>query len=102
MCRGDLVDYGVFPAETIALLREHSIPCVRGNHDRWAVGRSCSDAPRASTDAEPRDVNSGGLSASVLRFLADPPTGWNGAFDGTRGAVRHDTPGSDMSAFPQK
>jgi len=37
VCAGDLVDCGLFPEETLGLLIEKGIPCIRGNHDRWAA-----------------------------------------------------------------
>ena len=39
VCAGDLVGYGPFPDRVVAFLREHQIPSVRGNHDRWALER---------------------------------------------------------------
>jgi hypothetical protein len=33
-CAGDLVDYGVYPRETLAWMRAHNVVCVQGNHDR--------------------------------------------------------------------
>ena len=33
-CAGDYVDYGTDPHEVIAWVREHSVHCVIGNHDR--------------------------------------------------------------------
>lgn len=33
LCAGDLVGFGPFPNEAIALLRERKIPCVMGNYD---------------------------------------------------------------------
>jgi putative phosphoesterase len=36
---GDLAGYGPFPDRVVAFLREHNIPSVRGNHDRWALER---------------------------------------------------------------
>lgn len=36
-CVGDLVDYGPYPNEVLAWMREHGIPCVQGNHDAWVV-----------------------------------------------------------------
>ena len=32
-CAGDIADWGLYPRETIAWLREHDARCVRGNHD---------------------------------------------------------------------
>jgi len=41
LCAGDLVGYGPFPNESIALLREHAVKCVRGDYDAAATsGRS--------------------------------------------------------------
>src|SRR5439155_4557194 len=40
---GDVVGYNTRPRETLALLREHRIPGVRGNHDLMAIGRIPAD-----------------------------------------------------------
>src|SRR2546422_5862864 len=40
---GDVVGYNTRPRETLALLREHGIAGVRGNHDLMAIGRMPSD-----------------------------------------------------------
>ncbi len=42
---GDLVSSPLWPAETLALLREAGIPSLRGNHDRWVAegGGGASD-----------------------------------------------------------
>jgi putative phosphoesterase len=36
-CAGDLVDYGPFPCEVLAWMRDHNAVCVQGNHDAWVV-----------------------------------------------------------------
>ncbi len=33
-CCGDLIDYGLFVEETLVLLRDRGVACIRGNHDR--------------------------------------------------------------------
>ena len=38
LCLGDLVGYNAFPRETLALLRDHGVPSVHGNHDLMALG----------------------------------------------------------------
>lgn len=38
LCLGDLVGYGVWPDECVALLRQVQARCVVGNHDLMAVG----------------------------------------------------------------
>ena len=39
VCLGDLVGYGSEPDAVVAQLRDRGIPCIRGNHDRWAIER---------------------------------------------------------------
>lgn len=103
VCAGDIVDYGLFPQETIDLLMEKGLPCIRGNHDRWAVGRGRADAPEATADGEPRDVSGWDLTPGALRYLAERPPGWDAVIDGTRIAVRHGTPRSDMEGiYPEQ
>jgi putative phosphoesterase len=84
VCAGDLVGYGLFPMQVINLLRERKIPCVRGNHDRWA------DDPNMA------GASSGLLSDDALAFLAGLPRVWKTVVDGVRVAVCHGTPKSDM------
>jgi predicted phosphodiesterase len=98
VCAGDLVDYGAFPDETISLLRDRSIPCIRGNHDRWRV------AERAAVDGGERYTEDAGgsgadLAPETLQFLATLPLAWDAVFDGVRVALRHGTPGSDMDGI---
>ncbi len=38
LCLGDIVGYNPWPNECIRIIRERSIPCVMGNHDRVAAG----------------------------------------------------------------
>ena len=40
---GDVVGYNTRPRETLALLREHAITGVRGNHDLMAIGKLPAD-----------------------------------------------------------
>ena len=37
-CLGDIVGYNPWPNECIQIIRERSIPCIMGNHDRVAAG----------------------------------------------------------------
>jgi predicted phosphodiesterase len=39
VCGGDLVGYGSEPDAVVAEIRSRGIPCIRGNHDRWAIER---------------------------------------------------------------
>ena len=61
VCCGDLVDYGKDPEETVALIREREIPCIRGNHERWAL------EPAAQAKVPPT------LTAATLDFLRSLP-----------------------------
>jgi predicted phosphodiesterase len=98
VCAGDIVDYGLFPEETIALLRERRVPCIRGNHDRWAVGRGRADAPE-DTGVPVHDASGFDLSSDAIKFLASLPTRWDAVPDGVRVAARHATPKSDMEGI---
>lgn len=39
LCAGDIGGYGSELDETVALLQEHEVICVRGNHEEWALAR---------------------------------------------------------------
>lgn len=77
VCGGDIVDYGLFPQETISLLQGRRVHCVRGNHDRWAQ----------------RD---GSLTAAERRWLRTLPPSWSVNAGGVRVSVHHGSPRGDM------
>ena len=82
VCAGDLVDYGRFPGKTLSLLQERSIPTIRGNHDRWALGgKLMSGKP---------------LSDKGVLFLLSLPLQLERLLDGVRIAVHHGQPKKDM------
>ena len=83
VCAGDLVDYGAFPDDTVGLLRDRGIPCIVGNHDRWGAAAT---GPRSGWDP----------ARGTLEFLKTLPAGLDLERAGTRVAIRHGTPGSDM------
>lgn len=101
VCAGDLIDYGVHPNETIALLSSRSIPCIRGNHDRWQLEkRAAAGSGRQSTESGGSEPE---LTEDSLRFLAGLPLAWDAVIDGVRVAVRHARPRSDMEGiYPLK
>jgi putative phosphoesterase len=37
LCTGDLVDYGIYPHQTLTWVRQHNVRCVQGNHDAWVA-----------------------------------------------------------------
>lgn len=86
VCCGDLVDYGLFPDETLALLAERRVPCVRGNHDRWALA---GDALGGGSE----------LSRASRRFLAGLPPSLLIERRGVRVAFHHASPPGDMNGI---
>lgn len=96
VCAGDILDNGRYPEETIALLRDREIPCIRGNHDRWAVGRS----PGTTFPGNRRALHGpGNLSKEALSFLEHLPLTLDLTIEGVRVAIRHGTPKSDMESI---
>lgn len=96
VCAGDIVDSGRYPEETISLLRERNIPCVRGNHDRWAIGRG----KRETAPGNRRGAHGpGNLSKEALAFLEELPLTLDMTIEGVRVAIRHGTPKSDMEGI---
>ena len=84
VCLGDVVDYGCFPDETIALLAEREIPTLHGNHDRWAITNQ-------SVGTIAND-----LTPAARRHLKATVPSWSATVDGVRVAAHHARPGSDM------
>ena len=87
MCCGDILDYGLFPEGTIALLRERRVTSIRGNHDRWAVQSGS-------------DVSGWDLTSEAVAYLESLPTSWRKLVDGVRVVLAHARPGSDMQGIP--
>lgn len=96
VCAGDLVDGDPFPEEVIGLLLERKIPCIRGNHDRWAIGAGRAIEPHGRPSGAPYDASGFDLSRDAVRYLAKLPTHWEATIDGLRVAVWHGRPGDDM------
>jgi putative phosphoesterase len=87
VCAGDLVGYGPFPDRVVSFLRDHQVSSVRGNHDRWALGRG----------AGARDEFGGGTpSAETLDYLRELPPDLLVAYQTTIGVIVHGSPRSDM------
>jgi putative phosphoesterase len=84
VCAGDIVDFGLFPEETLALLMARDIPCIRGNHDRWATKSGAT-----SLDLQP----------TTLAFLTNLPLVWERCIEGVRVAVHHASPRGDMDGI---
>lgn len=82
VCCGDLLDYGLFPDETLALLRERHVATIRGNHDRWAL--------TGGVDASGWD-----LSEASRAFLGALPIRWRAWVGGLWVLATHARPGND-------
>jgi putative phosphoesterase len=87
LCAGDAVGYGLYPEETVAILCGRHIPCVRGNHDRWAINPATAGSLTAL------------LSNDALVYLGGLPSVWKRVIDGVRLAICHGTPKSDMDGI---
>ncbi len=89
VCAGDLVGYGPFPDRVVEFLREHQVPSVRGNHDRWALELPPDWASATSSRAARP-------SRETLDFLQTLPHDLLVAHEQTIGVVVHGSPSSDM------
>ena len=96
VCAGDVVGYGLFPEETIALLRERNVTTVRGNWDRWALGDGRPDDPSAV--GTPYDASGWNLSRDARRYLRGLPRVWKKTIDGVRVVVVHGSVRDEMDA----
>ena len=56
LCTGDLIGYGWQADAVVDRVRKLAIPCVRGNHDRWALERRQVIGPRGWKPAELDDA----------------------------------------------
>jgi putative phosphoesterase len=86
VCAGDLISYGTEPLQTIRILRENHVACVRGNHDRWAArdGMDFGDHP---------------LPDEVIDYLMVQPPSMTFTVDDTRVLVSHAWPSDDMNGI---
>lgn len=87
LCNGDLVGYGYYPDAAVELVRDRGIPCVRGNHDRWAIERRRLLGPRGWKPATLRD--------DTWEYLEAMPESLTRTYDGKTVTVHHGSPGSD-------
>lgn len=87
VCAGDLVGYGWQADEVVRLVRDRQLPCIRGNHDRWALERRQVIGPRGWKPAI--------LLDDTWQFLESLPASlvWRGA--GVTVELHHGSPASD-------
>lgn len=87
VCAGDLVGYGSEPDAVVAVIKACEIPCVRGNHDRWALERRQLFGLRGFKTAELRD--------ETWEFLAGLPPSLRFDFADCSIEIHHGSPASD-------
>ena len=87
LCAGDLVGYGSQPDAVATLLRDRAVPCVRGNHDRWALERRQVIGPWGRRPAAWRD--------ETWDFLRALPPSLRVELAGRTIEVHHGSPSSD-------
>lgn len=87
LCTGDLIGYGYQADAVVARVRELAIPCVRGNHDRWALERRQVIGPRGWRPAT--------LDDATWEFLDQLPASLSWSARGVRIEVHHGSPASD-------
>jgi predicted phosphodiesterase len=87
VCLGDIASGAGWPAETVEMLRQAAIPCIRGNHDRWI-----SEHDPAGMGMQDRIAHEG-LTAAQRDWLMDLPL----ALEPAPGVLAvHGTPASDV------
>lgn len=88
ICAGDLVGYGAQPDAVIELLLARDIPCVRGNHDRWAIEKRRVIGLHGWKPARLKD--------ETWTYLESLPVSLDLELEGCSLAVHHGSPASDM------
>lgn len=88
VCTGDLVGYGWQPDDVVELVQSLAIPCIRGNHDRWALERKQVIGPRGWKPAVFRDP--------TWEFLNTLPASMQIEIGGVCVEIHHGSPESDM------
>ena len=70
------------------MLRDRRVPCIRGNHERWALKDGV-------------DMSGWDLSRDSIAYLASAPTYWRKLIVGMRVVLTHARPESDMKGIAQ-
>lgn len=87
LCTGDLIGYGYQADAVVSRVRDLAIPCVRGNHDRWALERKQVIGPRGWRPAS--------LADPTWEYLETLPTALRWTAEGVVIEVHHGSPASD-------
>jgi putative phosphoesterase len=92
LCAGDLVDYGPYPREVLAWVREHGVRCVQGNHDAW-LAMNYRQGKTAETVPQPErgwvHHNAALLSEDEVTFLERLPKSLVVDLNGTAWGMTH-------------
>lgn len=90
-CAGDLVDYGVYPCETLQWIREHNVACVQGNHDRHVAETFHEPALWHVVESalQWRHHNARRLTHDDVAFIATLPEAITFELDGIRYGMTH-------------
>lgn len=91
-CAGDLVDYGPFPREVLAWVRERRVVIVQGNHDRavakaYRSGEELWSIP--NEELKWRHHNARLLSEEDVSFLESLPLSVSFMMDGAAYSMQH-------------
>ncbi|MSP12139.1 MAG: metallophosphoesterase [Chloroflexi bacterium] len=92
ICGGDLVDYGLYPREVIAWIREHRVLCVQGNHDRQVASCYRTGKPLDLLPLEERawrHYNASLMSEAEISFLEQLPKTVTVTLDGISYGLSH-------------
>jgi len=92
LCAGDLVDYGPFPCQVLAWLRERKALCVQGNHDTWVAlqyrqGHTLQTIPESERTWA--HYNASMLGEDEIRYLEILPCTLNFEMDGRAYGMTH-------------
>lgn len=87
ICAGDIVGYGRHPDQVAAFLAERKVPCVRGNHDRWAL---------AGPAGTPDEFGGGIPGPAAREFLSTLKPDLVLVLDSRFAVIVHGSPYSDM------
>lgn len=94
ICAGDLVDRGGAGDQVVEMIRQHSIPCVQGNHDAMAK-RTQAFLARHPDDNLPIER----LNAGTVDFLSALPLEGRFEWMGVSVYMTHENPMHDPSTF---
>lgn len=91
-CTGDLVDYGPFPKEVLAWVRDHKVICTQGNHDRFVAYCYRSQPPLDAWPVAERMwayYNASRLNEADIAFLEHLPIARSITVEGVTYGLTH-------------